>query len=263
MKIKQQAKYFDKQWDEMKSALKIFLKDGDHEDLHTFRVQVKKLRSFIVLADSDTHEVKLAKHFKPVKQIFKQAGIIRNAYNALGLAKAHQMEQDDFVLDQQKIMEDAASDFKLNGDKYLKKLKSTHEEIIEHIKPVSDLHINLFYETQLHHIANSLTEVKFDESLHEARTRMKVLIYNYKLVQPVLDAGFNEDYLQDVQSAIGDWHDNDVAIQLFSGNGSVDKDAVSRLKKKHAKLKNNISSLVADFYEQATTVTEVPVEQVS
>ncbi|WP_461451382.1 CHAD domain-containing protein [Mucilaginibacter sp.] len=263
MKSKEQIKYFDEEWDDMESYLKSFLKNGDQEDLHRFRVQVKKINSFIFLADSDDHHTKLGKYFKPVKKVFKQAGIIRDAYNNLELAKKYNMQQDEFILAQQKLMEDAANDFKLAGNKYLKKLKSAHSEILEKIEPISNLHITLFYENQLNLIANKLADLKFDDSLHEARALVKILVYNYQLVQPVLETGFNEDYLQDVQTAVGDWHDNEVAIALFSGHPKHDKAAVSRLKKKHTKLKNNIVSLVTDFYEQATTVTELPVEQIS
>ena len=122
MKSKEQVKYFEKEWDDMKSYLKSFLKNSDQEDLHRFRVQVKKIRSFITLADSDEH-VNLAKHFKPVKSIFKQAGVIRDAYNNLELAKKYNMQQDEFILAQQKLMADAANDFKFAGDKQLKKNK--------------------------------------------------------------------------------------------------------------------------------------------
>jgi CHAD domain-containing protein len=262
MKSKQQIKYFDQEWGDMKSYLKSFLKKGDQEDLHRFRVQIKKIRSFITLADSDEH-VTLAKYFKPVKSIFKQAGIIRDAFNNLELAKKYNMQQDEFILAQKKIMEDAANDFKLAGDKHLEKIKLAHTDILEKIEPISNLHITLFYENQLNQIANNLAEVKFDDTLHHARAQVKVLIYNYQLVQPILETAFNEDYLQNVQTAIGDWHDNELAIKLFSGHEAHDKDAVNRLKKKHTKLKNNIVSLVTDFYEQATTVTQLPVEQVS
>ena len=52
MKVKEEVKYFGKEWADMRLALKSFLKTGEQDDLHTFRVQVKKLSGFLILMDS-------------------------------------------------------------------------------------------------------------------------------------------------------------------------------------------------------------------
>jgi uncharacterized protein YdcH (DUF465 family) len=54
-----------------------------------------------------------------------------------------------------------------------------------------------------------------------------------------------------------------LATRLLLNYEATDKLAVTNLKKAHAKLKNHITALVKDFYNQATTVIEVPVEQLS
>jgi len=45
MKKKEEAKYLEKEWIEMNIHLKNFLKTGDQEALHRFRVQIKKVAS--------------------------------------------------------------------------------------------------------------------------------------------------------------------------------------------------------------------------
>ena len=119
----------------------------------------------------------------------------------------------------------------------------------------------MFYQTQLEQIAGSLTALKFDDRLHQCRKRVKILIYNHKLTKPVLHTAFNNNYLDEVQTAIGDWHDDMLAIALFSSDEAKDKTAVTGLKKQDSKLKKNIKTLTRDFYNQATTVVDVPVEQ--
>jgi CHAD domain-containing protein len=263
MTKKQEKEYFNKEWKDMKAALQSFLKTGSQDDLHDFRVQVKKLRAFLVMADSVADRSKLEKRFKPVRKIFKKAGDIRNAFINLKLAKTYRIENDDFILQQDRLMQQAADQFRLKGFKYLEKLKDARKEIAAEIKPLDDHLVNNFYTTQLHNIAGSLADIHFDESLHQCRKWIKILMYNLKVNGLSLDITVNPVYLQDMQTAIGNWHDNVMAKALFASNGSSDNLVQARISKKHKSLENKIIKLIQDFYNQATTTVEVPVEQLS
>ncbi|ASU36299.1 CHAD domain-containing protein [Mucilaginibacter xinganensis] len=263
MKSREERKYFDKEWKTMKAALTAFIENGEQENLHRFRVQVKKLRAFLILLDSLGVDIPLLKHFKPVRLVFKQAGEIRNAYINVKIGKDHQFNTGSFVAEQQLLMKNGTETFKSNGDKNLKAIKFAHKAIKGKIKPVSNLHINLFYQAQLKQIAASLAPLQFDESLHNARKRIKILIYNYKLVYKGLEAGFNEPYLDGVQKSIGDWHDTVLAIDLFSLYEVHNQTAFANLKNQLEKIKSNIIASTVDFYNQATTTVELAVEQLS
>ncbi|SHM82176.1 CHAD domain-containing protein [Mucilaginibacter sp. OK098] len=259
MKKREERKYFDKEWKGMKSSLIAFFKKEDQEDLHRFRVQVKKLRAFLILSDSAGHQPSLALYFKPVKKIFKEAGEIRNAFMNQELAKEYQTGNNAFISSQCQLQIDATSKFKSMRVKYLKKIKDTHETIKGEIRAISDVHISLFYQNVLQQISGTLTNLKFNEELHDCRKQVKNLMYNHKLIRSGLAIGFNINYMHQVQTVIGDWHDNALAIELYQG----DKAMVTGLKKQGAKLKRNITSLTKDFFNQATTVVDLPVEQLS
>jgi len=263
MKKKEEKEYFNTEWKDMKTALKAYLETGDQDDLHKFRVEVKRLRAMLILADSAGNKSSLQKEFKPVRQIFKKAGDIRNAYINLKLAKEYKVEDDAFVIDQNRQMEEAANAFKLKGEKYTDKLKAAHKVIEDRIKPISDTHISQFYSEHLHLISNSLADLRFDDSLHECRKWIKILLYNYKLVEPSLQLKLNEGYLHNVQCAIGDWHDNMLAKELFTANELKDSALLARINRKHTKLENTIRKLAPDFYSFATTTVEQMVEQLS
>ncbi|MDB5288332.1 MAG: hypothetical protein JWR05_3281 [Mucilaginibacter sp.] len=263
MNKKQERDYFDKEWDDMKASLKSYLKKEQQEDLHRFRVQVKKLRAFIILSDSADQHPKLAGHFKPVRKIFKEAGEIRNAYMNQKLGESQHIHNDEFMNGQHQLQVTASGKFKLKKVKFLKRLKDVHHELKRKIQPISDLHVNLFYQTQLEQIANFLEKIEFNDQLHDCRKQVKILLYNYKLTQPVLDTKLNEEYLKVIQTEIGDWHDHILAIELFSSDEVKDNAAVINLKKQDDKLKSDITATTKDFYNQATTVVDLPVEQVS
>jgi len=263
MKKKDEIAYFDKEWDTMKAHLTAFLNEEQQEDLHRFRVQVKKLRAFLILIDSKKRHPELANYFRPVRMVFKMAGEIRNAYLNLELGKAYQNEMNEFLIAQHQLLDKAIADFIAVKDPHLKKIKKAYKNIAEKIKPVDDIHITMFYINNLEQIAAWLEHVKFDDQLHECRRLVKILIYNYKLVHTKLDIGFNEDYMQDIQTAIGDWHDNIVAMELFSQNQVKDEQTIGKLKKQQVKHQKKIKLLVQDFYNRATTTVEIPVEQIS
>jgi len=254
MKRKHEQQYVDKHWKAMKSDLKNYLSTGDQEALHDFRVEVKKMRAFLVLQPNN----KLTKDFKPVKKIFKHAGDIRNIFLNLELGQRHHVDDENFVLQQHLQLEQTINGFKLKGNRYVKAIKEAYHHLSHHIESVPDLHINLFYERQLHQITDSLAKITFDDRLHHCRKLIKELMYNYKLFMPVLQMQLNEEYLDKIQTAIGDWHDITLATALFKDN----KAAMVGLKKSDTNLKRKITRLAKDFFDKATTTTELAIEQI-
>jgi CHAD domain-containing protein len=264
MKKKEEKKYIYREWQSMKNHLRSFLKkEGGQEDLHQFRTGVKKLSAFFTLAESAEKEPDLLERFKPVRKVFKQAGKIRNAYMNLELGKNHLNGNSSFIQEQQQLMKSSVKHFKSHQDEYLAGIRKTGHRLSKRIRPVSNLHINLYYQTLLEQIAALLTKQRFGDELHECRKQLKTLIYNYKLIRPVLDMGFNEAYLEQVQAVIGDWHDNQLTIELFSRGTDNNDTAMANLKKQDKILKTQLNKLTKDFYTRATTVVDIPIEQIS
>lgn len=245
----------------MKRHLRSFSKNSEQEDLHHFRTGVKKLRALIILADSATKEPVLEKQFKPVRKIFKQAGEIRNAYINQQLGET--VHESAFIQEQQQIMETSTLVFNADRDQHRIWLRKTRRRLIKRIRSVSKLHLTLYYRQQLEIIAADLSQLRFGEELHTSRKQLKVLLYNYPLVSHELDMPFNAAYLDQVQEAIGNWHDNQLAVTLLSSQKTDDNhELFNRLEKQAAKLKKQLAKLTMNFREQATTVTELPIEQV-
>jgi CHAD domain-containing protein len=262
MKKKTERKYLAKEWRSIKSHLEFFVKKGEQEDLHRFRTGVKKLRAFLILADSATKEPDLEKRFKPVHKVFKQAGEIRNAYVNQELGKAQPVDFACLMRDQRLLMKRATKAFNVHRGQYLARLRKTRRKLSKRIVPVSNLHIRFYYQQQIEAIAAILARHRFDEELHACRKQLKILIYNYQLVRPELDMPFNEDYLEKVQNAIGDWHDNLLAIALFSKAETGNGEALNSIKKQGTQIKRALTQLTKGFQEQATTVTALPLEQI-
>jgi len=256
MKKKEEAKYLDKEWVLMNAYLKAFLETGNQEDLHKFRVQIKKLRAMLYLFESTSKETGLMKLFKPVRKIFKYAGQIRDAHTNLQLSERYELKNELFETGQQKIIEEGTNTFRTRGDEFFKDIKTAHKQVKKQLQKVDDKQIAEYYKTQLEQIATNLTVSGFTEDMHTNRKLIKILVYNHKLAEKALNGSlpFNTAYLDKLQDAIGKWHDNIVAEELFSLPELNDKPIVSKIKRINSGVKRSITSLADDFMKKATTV---------
>ena len=262
MKRKTEKAYFNELWSEMTASLEDFLKAGDQEKLHKFRVQVKKLRALLTLLDAALSQKKLSKSFKPVRKIFKDGGMIREAYINIQLSSHYELKNDDFILEQVNGMESAMLNFRENGKKYLKTIKTIHSEIEDELETIADEQVSEFYKSYLEQIAVILSSNQFDDELHDCRKKIKTLVYNRKVAANALEGNLdlNNDYLDKLQDQIGNWHDTIIAIELFSAPNLDAKPVITRIKRQHTRLQRSISKLSADFWKRATYADKELVE---
>lgn len=242
----------------MRRSLKKYLQTESVADMHQFRVQVKKLRAFITLAESTEKHANLKRTFKPVKKLFSKAGEIRTADLNIEISRSHS-PKPQLIAQQIKQRDEAIAAFKPFAQKQLNKLKSVKRRLHKQIKPISKLHINMFYSENLRQLNERFSQMQFDESLHTSRKQLKVLLYDHQLTASVLNTPLNTKYIDQVQEVIGDWHDNEDAKALFK----KEQLPLTAINQKALNLQALIKSVVADLYNKATTVNDVALPQVS
>src|ERR1700749_3382634 len=134
MRKKVERVYFNDQWDLMQTHFKAFIKTDEQEELHSFRVQVKKLRAMLELLDTNSSGSHLSKDFKPVKKIFKHCGDIRSAYINLQFGVQYKFNNEEFLMNQLYAIESGTNEVKELGSNYLKTIKAAHNEIEDDLK---------------------------------------------------------------------------------------------------------------------------------
>ncbi|WP_158825448.1 CHAD domain-containing protein [Mucilaginibacter lacusdianchii] len=254
MKKKEEKKQINKKWKGLKAHVKCFLKSADQEELHQFRVQVKKLKALIQMLQCGNKNHKLMKDFKPVKQIFREAGDIRNAYVNLQLSEQYHLKSADFEQHQQQIMQNGTEEFKAKGFKHIKKIKRSHTQINRDVHRLDNKAIRQFYVNNLDAIEAFFENIVFDESLHDCRKKIKLLMYNQKIAGKALPKKLqlNHTYLNQLQDSIGRWHDNILAIELFKTEQAQNKAILSKLNRTDQQLRKEITSLVENFRAKVT-----------
>lgn len=253
MKKKREKIYFNGQWDEMTSHLRKFIESGEQEELHLFRVQVKKLRAMLELLDINSAKHPLQKDFKPVRKIFKRCGEIRDAFIKLQYGQRFQFKNEDFFMNHLYEIEKGTSEVKELGKQYLKIIKSAHDDIGGDLQHVGNKDIVEFYKSKLYNIGSFMENLQFNEELHATRKQIKTLMYNRKIAQNALDGKLkiSNDYLDKLQTLIGDWHDNVLALELFTSAGFNSKSVITKIKNQNTRLKRSITALAYDFERKA------------
>ena len=255
MNKKTELKFLDKEWELMNIHLQGFLDTGNQNDLHKFRVQIKKLRAMLFLFENTSKEDGLLKKFKPVRKIFKYAGNIRDAHTNLALGEHYQVKNELFETGQQKIIEEGTVEFRSKGEEFFKSIKHAHKKLKKHLQKVDDRRVKQYYKEQLQSINTNLAVSGFTEDMHTNRKLIKILVYNHKLAEKAINGSlaFNIAYLDKLQEAIGKWHDNVLAEELFSKPELNDKPILTKIRRVNSGVKRSISSLAEDFLKKATT----------
>ena len=249
MQKKEIKKKIVKEHKGVKRSLSGFIKKGDQEMLHQFRVGVKKLRAVATLIDETADDDHFRKDLKPIKETYQLSGKVRDSYLHIKLGKKVAAPKG-FISDEKATLKKAARKLRKGRPHRLKMLRRSKKRMLKHILGAKNKHIDLFYKNELFEIGGCLSTSKGVEELHGCRKRLKVLIYNMPLVKDAITIVLNEDYLQRVQTAIGDWHDNVLAAEIFP-----------ELSEKSDALFKETKQLTKDFYERATTKAKALIEK--
>jgi len=245
--IKLQVK---KEGKKTKRSLSGFMKKGDQEQLHQFRVGIKKLRAVASLIEQTTALVHVRTELKPIKQTYQLSGQVRDSYLHVKLAKTLPTTDREYLSHEKLVMKKSARKLRKDRPHHYKMLRRAQGRLLKSIPKVKDKKISQFYEMELLGIGGCLSSSTGDEQMHECRKRLKVLLYNLPLVAATLDIAVNKDYLQQVQSVIGDWHDHVLAAEQFPELGG-----------KSEELMQEVKALTEDFYGRATTVAKMLVHK--
>ena len=236
--------------------LDAFLATGEQDQLHQLRVQIKKLKSLLLLFSVNERNKKLLRIFKPVKKIFHDAGMIRDAHIHLQLADEFGIKHSAFYQQQAELLADETAKFCQAGRKHMKDINRTGKRLTSALKRIDATHITSFYRSELDSIALTLAKREFNEDMHECRKQIKNLLYNQKLATKIKNGNFriNIPYLDQVQEALGQWHDGILARDMFSTQMPGERQAIEQLNRQIRDREKVIKTISTNFRKKVTHV---------
>ncbi|HTM92933.1 MAG TPA: CHAD domain-containing protein [Flavisolibacter sp.] len=196
----------------------------DMDDIHHFRVEMKKLRAFIRLTNLTTPDQQ-KKIPKELKRFYNTCGNIRNLQlqqqRITNLASDLLMEAPDLYLqylrDEEKLAKKKAHELAENISlkQFEKDLIDSSTGLIQEIKKV-------FVQRNKQRLSILFTlPFYYDEALHDIRKVVKDLMYNYKYVDQEINVELPPDLaslknMETLTTSLGDFHDLCIALFLLS-----------------------------------------------
>lgn len=240
---KRQKKYLLKKEQDWLVQLESFSQSEDPEAIHQLRLGIKKVRAFVELM-KECSARKAPKDFALLKKMFRQAGKIRDAGNNIKLLEHFHLATDE--LERERVS--AVAEFKRHMPEYRKKGKKAGRHLQADVISIKPSCVKDWYAARLIKISVLLTAS--GDLLHEARKRIKELLYVSRMLPEELvgEIGLDRGYLDQLQEAIGQWHDTAVVLTAYAGKEGVDSQAMfNECKEKEAVARE----LAGDFYKRA------------
>ncbi len=269
---RRQQKYLSKEENEWRSQLRIFNETRNQEALHGFRIGIKKIQALVQLskacsgksagknrpAKKSPAKKSASKEVKWLTKMFRQAGTIRDANSTLRILQQHQLVSAEYKDQQARQMDAAATGLSELANQYGKKGKKAGRLFSAGIQAIDEDRIRNWYSAQLIRIGILLTWS--GGFLHQARKKIKTLLYLHKMLPRELteQLHLDTDYLDQLQEAIGQWHDSVAAAADFGDNAADLGDNGAGFGKNGAELGNHAASvkkiLLRDAAEKERTV---------
>lgn len=218
MKQKEIAKIVEDRINEMDKLLYKILKNFYADDIHDFRLKVKKLRAFLRLVHVKNKYEKKAIP-KLLKRFYKYIGIIRNIqlhehrlFEYVRKYKAGKPHEYVAVLDQEKSYGQEKATALMKDHKF----EEIKGKIIKHLpRKIDKKQRKKFIKTKLNSLSVSINHLQDDTQIHAARKILKDLLYiwNYIPKKPILSKAITgKENLKSIAKTLGEFMD--ICIEL-------------------------------------------------
>jgi CHAD domain-containing protein len=250
----QQRKYLNKKNREWQQHLRTFVDSRDPEALHQLRLTLKKVKALARLTKACSGS-DAVKDFNGLKKMFKQAGLIRDAGNHIQLLERFHPAPQQYKEDQQQIQTTETEKFIRQAKKHRRKGKLAGRRLIAGIHSVSTTSIHDWYALQM--VATGILLTASGDDLHKARKQIKDMLYVEKLLPDFVSKSLRLDteYLDQLQDAIGQWHDAAVVVAVWAGK---DLEASQAMVQDCREKEASVRTLASEFYLRAHRATVAP-----
>ena len=230
--MKQLIKYGNKRFTLLNAGLKKYKQHAKPEHLHEVRVELKKIKTLVNLLLFNSKQFDIATYYKPLKQIFKQAGLIRDSDVLHQLFKDHKLERfEKAVIPKTKEQKKTIAKFHKKTGQYKKTTKQIHKKIEKYFAHINSEDLKKYILKTEQQLCEKLFQKFNTDELHPIRKLIKELIYLSQITNEENNLQKIETY-DKLQDTIGNWHDKIVLIDLFQKNqNSLYKESVQKLKR--------------------------------
>lgn len=198
--------------------------DFQTEDIQQFRVEIKKLRSFLHLLDMESNEGIPLRMTKKMKTFYGYAGIIHNLQLQLKRVTIYlENSTNNIHVSYLETLQNGIEDWEKNAKYFMDQENNFYndeKEILSGLPyKLSKKSIKKFLQFILYELQNLLTRLDDDEALHSIRKFLKDVLYNWTFIQQYityLPAGLsNEEEARSFIEILGHFRDKCITLVLL------------------------------------------------
>jgi CHAD domain-containing protein len=244
---KRQRQYLTEKEQHWLQELVVFDESRDEKALHRLRLEIKKIRALVELAKVQSGK-RAAVHFSGLKKMFRQAGVIRDAGSQVRYLEERHLLSPEFRERQTRSIGLAGEVFAGHIRQFRRKGKKASKRIRTELQSINGGRIQRWYAREI-----IRTGILLMGPLHEARKKIKTLLYVQKVlpVEIVERIRLNTNYLDQLQEAIGQWHD---AMVAMAGWAKDDVTGEMAMQRECRDRERTARALANTFYMQAHLV---------
>lgn len=220
--------FFYSRWDKIEFHLNSFCDNRDHDHIHKLRLEFKKVRALISFVDSCLKNSFIKNHIKPTLELYRSAGIVRDAYISILLHSNIDEFKNKERLD---CLEKVSLEFCNRKDEFLDLIFRYRISTPVNFDDISNTEATRFFSKRLKYLQKEFRELRKDR-LHEDRKLIKKLLYVYPILPKAVKLKINisKRFYDTLQEMIGNWHDIKIALQTYIDEDSDDIAMISNLR---------------------------------
>ncbi len=217
--MKKIEKYVERLFHDITRNLKSYEQSRDAECLHHIRVDVKKLKAVINLIKENKKSFKAHKQFKPLRDIFREAGDIRQPevlFQLLLKYGVNDIKKDSFLDTETNVVDDFLHHIPI----FNKSCKTSKKELIKQVAEIDHKIVVQAIENLEKRLRKALTKkIKF-ELIHKTRKLVKQVIYLSDIHGDLKKK--RRQFFDELQELIGAIHDKQMLMILLRKPASID-----------------------------------------
>jgi CHAD domain-containing protein len=216
--------YFAKRWNKLFKNFRAIQQSPDADSVHDLRVEAKKLKAFSALLNQANGR---AGHLsiKQMKPLIRQTGVIREAELHLKTLYEYEFGSNGLEQEQKECIKNGYALLHNNGNTYKAGIKAVKKRFSKPVRTLKNKEVRNYIDSIIDQLILHFLWPIDTEQLHEARTKIKNLVYIVEMLPQKLQVKININikYLDPLQELIGQWHDLNLTLHLLQ-NKNLDKD---------------------------------------
>lgn len=240
--------YCDKRWKGIGLQLNILNEAEDPEAIHSLRLEIKKIRALAVLLREISGNEKQYST-KALRSVFQLAGRIRLAELNLKTLADFNFSQPALEQDERKLAALGFELIKARAEAFLEETESGKKQFTNSIRDIKNCELRSWFNKSFNDLSIFFLWPIQKEGLHEKRKNIKEVNTILKICPNSLVQELEPDqqYLDNLQELIGQWHDLSVFSNMLLSLGLTEDPGYACIKKKEKELFESVLGEATGF----------------